>query len=180
MAKKWWQYRYFNAIGGAVVTAKFPNPPTAEALALIKPVVLVLPAATVISRLFSTSGRYPANWNEFRHVGPLGSRFDHHLISNPRSTSAAGKSGAFSTAPMAQIISQPPSLNTSRVPALLTVEPTALFWPVSLCDATSNCWICKARSAPESAHQQRSTQAAESGRSVGRKQFMRRGQHWTV
>jgi hypothetical protein len=91
MAKKWWQYRYFNSIGGAVVTAKFPNPPTAEALALIKPVVLVLPAATVISRLFPTSGRYPSNWNEFRHVGPLAGRFDHHLISNSRSTSAAAQ-----------------------------------------------------------------------------------------
>ena len=51
--------------------------------------------------------------------------------------------------------------------------------PFATATKAADGWV-KAFAAIEGAHQQRSTQAAESGRSVGRKQFMRRGQHWTV
>ena len=58
--------------------AKLPEPPSADALRLIDPVVRELPADTMISRLFFMAGRYPTQWDEFRTFGPTASRFDHH------------------------------------------------------------------------------------------------------
>ncbi len=59
--------------------AKFPEPPGGDALAGVEPVTLVLPAGTMLVRIFFMGGAHPTDWNRFRHFGPTASRFDHHL-----------------------------------------------------------------------------------------------------
>ncbi len=54
-----------------------PLPP----LSLSKPAVTkILPAGTIVSRVFFAAGDHPMQWNQFRHFGPTRSRFDHHLL----------------------------------------------------------------------------------------------------
>ena len=59
---------------------KFPDPPAAEALSAIAPVIKVLAAATPLARVYFTGGEYPTRWNAFRRFGPTNARFDHHLV----------------------------------------------------------------------------------------------------
>ena len=59
--------------------AKFPDPPTVEALREIAPEILRLPAGTMLTRIYFAGGPHPGDWNAFRHFGPTASRFDHHL-----------------------------------------------------------------------------------------------------
>lgn len=47
--------------------------------------VRILPAGTLLCRVYSRGGAYPYTWNEFRAFGPTSSRFDHHLPS-PKGT----------------------------------------------------------------------------------------------
>jgi hypothetical protein len=65
--------------------AKLPEPPPAGALARVPPTEKVLPAGSLLWRLYFRSGSHPALWRDFRHFGPLGGRFDHLL------SDAAGK-----------------------------------------------------------------------------------------
>lgn len=39
----------------------------------------VLRAGDILWRIYFRGGRYPVNWNQFRHFGPTSSRFDHQL-----------------------------------------------------------------------------------------------------
>ena len=59
--------------------AKFPEPPSADALATVPPITRTLPVGTTLVRIFFAGGAHPTDWNRFRHFGPTASRFDHHL-----------------------------------------------------------------------------------------------------
>ncbi len=41
-----------------------------------------MPAGTPLARIYFSTGRHPSQWNRFRHVGPTGARWDHHLPSS--------------------------------------------------------------------------------------------------
>jgi len=58
---------------------KFPEPPTAAALARIVPHYRILAAGAFLWRVYFQGGTHPASWNTFRRYGPTSSRFDHHL-----------------------------------------------------------------------------------------------------
>ena len=57
---------------------KVPRQPNPARLREAEPDVLVLPAGSELWRIYFRGGEHPTFWNEFRHVGPLDSRFDHH------------------------------------------------------------------------------------------------------
>src|SRR5262245_13121780 len=58
---------------------KFPNPPGVAALARLDPAIRTLPAGARLARIYYSRNRHPLRWNEFRHFGPVDSRWDHHL-----------------------------------------------------------------------------------------------------
>lgn len=53
-----------------------PSPATLSRPAIEK----ILPQGTQVSRVYFAGGEHPAEWNQFRHFGPMRSRFDHHLL----------------------------------------------------------------------------------------------------
>ncbi len=57
---------------------KVPRQPNLARLRGLKPDAVVLAAGTELWRVYFRGGRHPTFWNDFRHVGPLDSRFDHH------------------------------------------------------------------------------------------------------
>ena len=57
---------------------KFPEPPGVDALRNIAPEIRTLAAGTPLARIYYTAGAYPTAWNEFRFLGPLDARWDHH------------------------------------------------------------------------------------------------------
>ena len=57
---------------------KVPRQPDLARLRGAEPDVHVLPRGAVLWRVYFRGGKHPTFWNEFRHVGPLDSRFDHH------------------------------------------------------------------------------------------------------
>lgn len=59
--------------------AKFPHPPAVERLADIPPDIRILPAGSLVWRVYFRAGRHPTLWNRFRYFGPGAARFDHHL-----------------------------------------------------------------------------------------------------
>lgn len=54
-----------------------PEPP--PALATIRPDIRRVRAGTSLWRIYARGGAHPQRWHDFRHFGPSGSRFDHHL-----------------------------------------------------------------------------------------------------
>ncbi len=48
----------------------------------------MLPAGTLLWRIYLRGGAFPGTWNGFRYFGPTNGRFDHHLA--PRSVQARG------------------------------------------------------------------------------------------
>lgn len=46
----------------------------------LEPVLRVLGAGSLVSRIFFASGAYAVRWNTYRHFGPLNGRFDHHEL----------------------------------------------------------------------------------------------------
>ena len=62
---------------------KVPRQPNLARLRETEPDVLVLPQGTELWRVYFRGGEHPTFWNEFRHVGPLDSRFDHHNEEEP-------------------------------------------------------------------------------------------------
>lgn len=59
--------------------AKFPDPPPVTDLAALATDTYLLPAGSLLWRIYARDSRYPAGWNHFRFFGPLRSaRFDHH------------------------------------------------------------------------------------------------------
>ncbi|MBE3637570.1 hypothetical protein [Mangrovicoccus algicola] len=59
--------------------AKLPDPPAAQTLAALGADLHRWPAGAAMGRIYFRGGDHPADWNAFRHWGPGGSRFDHHL-----------------------------------------------------------------------------------------------------
>ncbi len=58
---------------------KFPEPPSAAALAAIPPIIHAVSGATRLWRIYFSGGVHPIAWNNFRHYGPIStSRFDAH------------------------------------------------------------------------------------------------------
>lgn len=41
------------------------------------------PVGRMVWRIYFRGGNHPTTWSEFRHVGPLDTRFDHHLGDQP-------------------------------------------------------------------------------------------------
>jgi len=58
---------------------KFPGSPGAAALARLDPAIRAMPAGTRLARIYYSRAAHALRWNEFRRVGPLNSRWDHHL-----------------------------------------------------------------------------------------------------
>lgn len=59
--------------------AKFPHSPGAAALAEVAPSWRQLPVGTTLARVYFTRSSNAISWNAFRYVGPLNSRWDHHV-----------------------------------------------------------------------------------------------------
>lgn len=55
---------------------RLPHPPLEFK---IPPDVRILRAKDLLWRIYFRGGRYPTNWNQFRHFGPTSSRFDHQF-----------------------------------------------------------------------------------------------------
>jgi len=58
---------------------KLPDPPRVDVVRRITPAIKRLARSTSLARVYFTGGEYSTRWNEFRHFGPTGARFDHHL-----------------------------------------------------------------------------------------------------
>lgn len=59
--------------------AKLPLPPSVEDIRRVPPETKLLPAGTVLARVYFAGGDHPTQWNTFRTFGPGNARFDHHL-----------------------------------------------------------------------------------------------------
>lgn len=59
--------------------AKVPRAPSLDKLRSINPAVQILPIGSRLWRLYFRGGQHPTQWSDFRHIGPLDTRFDHHL-----------------------------------------------------------------------------------------------------
>ena len=59
--------------------AKFPNSPGIAALSKLTPALYTLPAGNTLARVYYTRSPHPQSWNRLRYVGPLNSRWDHHV-----------------------------------------------------------------------------------------------------
>lgn len=59
--------------------AKFPNSPGISVLSRLEPALYTLPAGSTLARVYYTRSPYPQSWNQFRYVGPMNSRWDHHV-----------------------------------------------------------------------------------------------------
>jgi hypothetical protein len=59
--------------------SKFPNSPGIEVLSKLVPQIHILRAGSVLSRIYYARSPYPQAWNQIRYVGPLNSRWDHHV-----------------------------------------------------------------------------------------------------
>ena len=62
---------------------KVPRQPSPELLESLSPAVRIVPAGSVIWRVYFRGGLHPTNWKDFRYVGPVDARFDHHLGNEP-------------------------------------------------------------------------------------------------
>jgi len=59
--------------------AKLPNSPGVLTLSRLSASEVTLPAGTALARIYYTGGAYSQAWQDFRYIGPLNSRWDHHL-----------------------------------------------------------------------------------------------------
>ena len=62
---------------------KVPRRPSAELLESLAPEVETVPAGSVIWRIYFRGGLHPTRWKDFRYVGPIDARFDHHVGNEP-------------------------------------------------------------------------------------------------
>lgn len=65
------------------LVAKVPREPVLAALQKTTPATIRLKKGTELWRIYFRGGRHPTRWNEFRHVGPVDARFDHHKGAKP-------------------------------------------------------------------------------------------------
>ncbi len=59
--------------------ATFPNPPGVAELTRLTPATRTFAPGSRLARVYYSRSRNPLRWDEFRHFGPLNSRWDHHL-----------------------------------------------------------------------------------------------------
>lgn len=59
--------------------AKFPSSPGVAALTALAPAIHAFPAGTTLARVYYARSAHRQSWDQFRHFGPLNSRWDHHL-----------------------------------------------------------------------------------------------------
>lgn len=59
--------------------AKVPRALDLATLRTLDPPTTTLPVGTRLWRLYYRGGNHPTAWRDFRHVGPVDARFDHHL-----------------------------------------------------------------------------------------------------
>lgn len=83
--------------------AKFPDSPGIEALQRVGPEIFVLPAGTLLWRIYRREGRsgeaFRRSWDAFRSYGPLRSaRFDHHSEPPPGEGPGESERGIMYTA----------------------------------------------------------------------------------
>ena len=62
---------------------KVPRRPSSELLESLIPEIRTVPAGSVIWRIYFRGGLHPTRWKDFRYVGPIDARFDHHVGSDP-------------------------------------------------------------------------------------------------
>lgn len=62
----------------AEAVPKFPGPPGSDEMRAIRPDWRDVPADTLLVRVYGRGGAHGAEWDAFRHYGPLETRFDHH------------------------------------------------------------------------------------------------------
>ena len=62
---------------------KVPRRPSPELLESLDPEVRTVPAGSVIWRIYFRGGLHPTRWKDFRYVGPIDARFDHHIGNEP-------------------------------------------------------------------------------------------------
>ena len=62
---------------------KVPRRPSPELLESLDPEVRTVPAGSVIWRIYLRGGLHPTRWKDFRYVGPIDARFDHHIGNEP-------------------------------------------------------------------------------------------------
>ena len=62
---------------------KVPRGPSTELLESLAPEVKTVPARSVIWRIYFRNGPHPTRWMDFRYVGPIDARFDHHAGNEP-------------------------------------------------------------------------------------------------
>ena len=58
--------------------SKVPRRPAPELLASLQPELRTLPVGSTVWRVYFRGGLHPTNWKDFRYVGPIDARFDHH------------------------------------------------------------------------------------------------------
>ena len=62
---------------------KVPRSPSPELLDSLDPEVRTVPAGSVVWRIYFRGGLHPTRWKDFRYVGPIDARFDHHVGNEP-------------------------------------------------------------------------------------------------
>ena len=73
---------------------KVPRKPSAELLDSLDPEIRAVPAGSVLWRIYFRGGLHPVNWKDFRYVGPVDARFDHHVGHEPTTQDRAVMYGA--------------------------------------------------------------------------------------
>ena len=59
--------------------SKVPRTPSPELLESLDPEVRIISADSVVWRVYFRGGLHPTGWKDFRYVGPVDARFDHHV-----------------------------------------------------------------------------------------------------
>ncbi|MBT8427469.1 MAG: RES family NAD+ phosphorylase [Erythrobacter sp.] len=63
--------------------AKVPRAPLLKHLKSLTPAKHALSRRDLVWRIYYRGGHHPTTWRDFRHVGPVDARFDHHLGKTP-------------------------------------------------------------------------------------------------
>lgn len=62
---------------------KVPRSPSLKHLKTLSPDTHELAAGRIVWRIYFRGGQHPTTWQQFRHVGPVDARFDHHEGEKP-------------------------------------------------------------------------------------------------
>jgi hypothetical protein len=62
---------------------KVPRSPSSSHLASLSPDKVAFDQDSLLWRVYFRGGNHPTLWGDFRYVGPLSSRFDHHVGNTP-------------------------------------------------------------------------------------------------